>query len=266
VPTETGAALARYGEMIRAANQAATTAAASVGSVKAEQLRIATTSLISEFFLVEPLAAFMNARADIACHLRVGTIEELVRMVALGEADVGLGQFGTLLDRDGLHLDHLIDDCLTIVARSGHPLCRARDAMPRMLREACWALPESDQRLRWEIETALRYSGIDSLDLAYETATTTSIIGILRASDCVSMLPRFALSPLIARGDLVELCASDSLPRRPIGILSQVERRKSPVVASFIRALRRAARVTECQPGRRVSAKKNGGPDTLGRR
>lgn len=241
VPTEIGLALARQGEVIHAAHRAAADVAASVGSVRPTRLRIATTSLMSEFFLIEPLSTFVSARADMTCHLRIGTIEELMRMVAFGEADVAIGHFGTLPDRDALHLDHLIDDCLTIVASPRHPLAGRHVSAARIAAESRWVLPEAGGTLRWEIETALRYSGVSTIDIACETGTTGPIAGLVRASGYVAMLPRFALSPLIASGDLVELFVDETLPRRPIGIVTQSDRRKSAVIASFIRALRQAA-------------------------
>src|SRR3546814_2700799 len=51
---------------------------------------------------------------------QTGNVDELVEIVSLGEAELALGQFGVLTTANGLHLEPLIEDYFTIIARSGH--------------------------------------------------------------------------------------------------------------------------------------------------
>jgi LysR family pca operon transcriptional activator len=240
-PTELGAMLARYGDVIRVAGLNAESATTTVGDAAARQLTIAATSLISEFCLVEPMAGFMDRHPALTCHLRVGLIEELVSMVTLGEADLAIGYFGALTGAEALQYEVLLQDWLAVVARPGHPQAGIDDIVALADSDARWILPEPRNRLRWEIEGALRYNGVERVKVAYETGTTSQIVRLLAATDGISMLPRFALSPLLARGELVELCPDRDLLRRPIGLLSQPDRRKSSIVTAFVRALKQIA-------------------------
>ncbi len=242
VPTEIGAALAQYGTVIGAANTQANSVMTSVGSPRASQFRIAATQLIAGNFLIDPLTQFMNKRAEVSCLVQSGTVDELIEIVTLGEADLALGQFGALTNSSGLHLEPLIKDYLTVVGRKDHPLRGINGAASEILARAHWIVPRAHTRLRWEIENALKYIGVSSIDITYETPSTAVMMEIVRKSDCVAMVPRFAVSPMIENGTIVELLPDRTVLHRPIGILCQSTKRKSAIVNSFCQDLHRFAR------------------------
>jgi DNA-binding transcriptional LysR family regulator len=157
VPTEIGSTLAQYGSVIRSANKQATSAVTSVSSPRADQLRIGATQVIAENFLVGPLTEFMGKRSTVACAVQTGTIDELIEIVSLGEVDLAVGQFGVMTNRQDLHLEPLIEDYFTVIARAGHPLARAERPSTGKLAKAGWILPDQQSRLRGQMEGALRY-------------------------------------------------------------------------------------------------------------
>lgn len=242
VPTEIGATLAQYGSVISSASKQANAAATTVGSPRASQLRIAATQLIASNFLIDPLTSFMNKRAEVSCLVQTGTIEELVEIVRLGEVDLALGQFGALANSTGFHLEPLIKDYLTVVGRPDHPLHGANEPVNDILARAHWVMPQSQTQLRWEIENALKYLGVMSIDITYETPSTIVMMEIVKKSDCVAMVPRFALSPMIEDGIVTELLPDRTVLHRPIGILCQADKRKSAIVNSFCQVLHIFAR------------------------
>jgi DNA-binding transcriptional LysR family regulator len=242
IPTEIGAALAQYGTVIRSANTQANSVVTSVGSPRASQLRIAATQLIAGNFLIDPLTSFMNKRAEVSCLVQTGTVDELIEIVTLGEADLALGQFGTLANAGGLHLEPLIKDYLTVVARGDHPLRGTNEPASEILSRVHWIVPRAHTRLRWEIENALKYMGVSSIDITYETPSTAVMMEIVRKSDCVAMVPRFAVSPMIDDGAIIELLPNQTILHRPIGILCQSTKRKSAIINSFCQDLHRFAR------------------------
>lgn len=242
VPTEIGAALAQFGGVIGSANRQATAIVTSVSSPRADQLRIGATHFIAENFLIEPLSEFMGKRPAVACSVQTGDIEELVEFVSMSESDLAIGQFSTLTKSRNLRVEPLIEDYLTVVARRDHPMARFNVLSNDALQAASWIVPRAEARLRWQIEGALRYIGISSIDVTYETSSVAVMIALLKRSDCIAMVPRFAISPLIRDRELVELLPDRSVPHRTIGILRHPGRRKSALVEQFRRELHKHAR------------------------
>jgi DNA-binding transcriptional LysR family regulator len=251
VPTEIGAALAQFGGVITVANRQADATVTSVGSPRASQLRIAATPLIAGNFLIGPLTSFMNRRSEVSCLIQTGNVDEMIEIVALGEVDLALGQFGTLANARGLHLEPLIEDYLTVVGRAGHPLRGANGPAKEVLAKAHWIVPRSHTRLRWEIENALKYIGVSSIDITYETQSTALMTDIVKKSDCIAMVPKFAVSPIIADGQIVELLPDRAVPHRPIGILCQTDKRKSAIVNAFCQHLHGSAQQAMTSTGGR---------------
>jgi LysR family pca operon transcriptional activator len=242
IPTDIGTTLAQYGSVISSANKQANAAATTVGWPRTSQLRIAATQLIAGNFLIDPLTSFMSKRTEVSCLVQTGTIEELIEDVRLGEVDLALGQFGTLAHSDSFYLEPLIKDYLTVVGRRNHPLRGANKPINEILEKAHWIMPQSQTRLRWEIETALKYLGVTSIDVTYESPSTVVMMEIVKKSDCVAMIPRFAVSPMIEDQSIVELLPDRTVPHRPIGILCQADRRRSAIVNGFCQTLHVFAR------------------------
>ena len=242
IPTEIGTSLAQYGSVIRAASKQATSAITSVSSPRADQLRIGATPVIAENFLIDPLTEFMGKRGTIACSVRTGNIDELVEIVSLGEVDLALGQFGVMTNTHELHLEPLIEDYFTVIARPGHPLTGTASPSSEKLARMSWILPDQDSRLRRQIEGALRYLGIESIDVSYETSSTGVLVALVKKSDCIAMVPRFAVSPLIDEGHVIELVPDRTAIHRSIGILCQTAKRHSAIVNGFSADLHRFAR------------------------
>ncbi len=242
VPTEVGTRLAQYGQVMRTAHLQASNTATSISAIKSDNLRIAATRVIGENVLIKPLADFMAAHESVSCYLETGPVEKLVDLVMTGQADLGIGQFGSLAQSAELTLEPLIEDYLTVVARPSHPLARRNALKPSVLSDLKWIVPEPHSRLRWEVETALRYLGISFIEVVYETPSVAAMLMLVQESDCVAMVPRFGVSPLIARRQFVELLPNHKVEHRPIGILSPTGKRKSTVASSFCRELRREAK------------------------
>jgi DNA-binding transcriptional LysR family regulator len=240
VPTEIGSTLAQYGSVIRAANKQATSVVTSVSSPRADQLRIGATQVIAENFLIDPLTEFMRKRSTVACSVQTGNVDELIEIVLLGEVDLALGQFGVMTTQE-LHLEPLIEDYLTVIARTDHPLARTPKPSAELLAGASWILPGQETRLRRQIENALRYLGIDSIDVSYECSSMGVLVALVKKTDCVAMVPRFAVSPLIDEGHVAELVPGRTAIHRSIGILCQAAKRNSAIVNSFYADLHRFA-------------------------
>ncbi len=241
-PTELGATLAKLGDVIRSAHREASSIVSSISSPRADRLRIGATQIIADNFLIKPLVEFMRRRMEVSCFVQTGSIEELIEFVSLGEVDLAIGQFGAITNLQELHLDLLVQDHLTVVARRNHPLQRSNEPAADVLSQASWVLPRSHSRLRWQIENALRTLGVSCIDATYETTSMAVMMAIVRQSDCIAMVPRFAVSPLLEERQIVELLPEHTVMHRPIGILCQVGKRKSAIVNSFYRDLHRFAR------------------------
>ncbi len=242
VATDLGNTLAQYGDIIGKAQGQAVSATRSITSIKANYLRIASTRLIAENFLVGPLAAFTEARPDITSQLQIGLIDELSEMVALGKTDLAIGNFAALHNVGGLHVEPLFGDMMTVIARPGHPLVGADGTPAKILADARWVVPWPGARFRWEIDIAIRNLGINLMDVAFESVSVAAMLAVVQRTDFVTMLPWFGIAPLLKNREFVELFPPQSDQSRSIGILTQEVKRHSPVLNGFIQLLREAAR------------------------
>lgn len=241
IATDLGTTLAHYGDVIGTAQFEATTATQSITSLKASYLRIASTNLIAENFLIGPLSAFMESRPDITCQLQIDKIEGLTELVALGKSDLAVGNFAALPQVAGLHLEPLIDDQMTVIVRPGHPLAGVDREPVEILAGVRWVAPWPGARFRWLVEMAIKNLGLNNMDVACESTSMAALLAIVRKTDFVAMLPRFGLMPLLESGEFVELIPPRAGAVRSIGMLTQKLKRHSPVLNGFAGLLREAA-------------------------
>lgn len=197
--TPLGKRLAEFGKVIRNANIHASEVVSLTGAREFETIRIAATRMISHGFLVHSLSRLLGDDSEATVQLMTGELSEIMRMVALGEADLSVGKFSTISDNDDLFMLPVVDDFLTFVSRQGHPLISRNDLSVDTLKECRWVLPRTGSRFRWNVENAMLNAGITNVHVAFEFESPNTMMAMVENSDCITMVPFFPVINLFVK-------------------------------------------------------------------
>lgn len=115
---------------------------------------------------------------------------EVIEALLLGRIDIGLAQFGVeLFPSDDIEYEELLRDRLVILGRRGHPLTNAL-ATTEDFRSLVWAITPSasgEERLRG----LCKRFGVDDPNIHVRCHSTSSLLGIVRDTDFVTLAPEF---------------------------------------------------------------------------
>ncbi|WP_281929892.1 LysR family transcriptional regulator [Roseibium album] len=90
-------------------------------------------------------------------------------------------------------LEPLFEDSNVIVGRAGHPLFGKRQLTAEDLSAVTWIGHSDSSVLRYDMETALKLLGLRHLHLAFQSGSADAIIEVLRNTDLLTVLPRYAI-------------------------------------------------------------------------
>lgn len=239
--TPLGKRLADYGKVIRNANKQASEVVSMTGAHEFETIRIAATRMISHGFLARSLSRLLGDESEAKVQVITGETSEIVRMVALGEADIAIGKFSTISDNDDLFMLPVVDDYLTFVSRKDHPIAGRDDITVSMLRECRWVLLPAGTRFRWNVENAMLNAGLTNVHVAFEFQSPNTMMTMVENSNCITMVPYFPVIDLFLNNQIVELLPDSRTNTMPISMLVQKSKWHTRPVSTFCRALVRDA-------------------------
>lgn len=110
-------------------------------------------------------------------------------------------------------LEPLFEDSNVIVGRADHPLFRKQQISGRDLASVTWIGHSDSSILRYDMETALKLLGVQHLHLAFQSGSADAIVEVLKNTDLLTILPRYAI-----RAD-----GSDGLAIAPVVLPNSVQ-------------------------------------------
>jgi LysR family pca operon transcriptional activator len=236
-PTEAGVVVIRLArrmlaELRRAEEELDAVGAADGGSVAVGVLPVASVGVLP--------GALIRLRAShptLRVRLQEGRTEELLPLLAAREIDIVVGRLYAPAVPDGFLREAMWEEPISVLARAGHPLLRAKAVTPPMLAGHELVLPTVSQRVGQEIDQVLALLGLPR-DVALRSSSYGFIRETLLASDALSIMPRSMMVGDLLRGSLRVLPLPVPAPPRPAGIVRPAEPPPSPATAAFIAALR----------------------------
>lgn len=243
VPTELARKLAKHGMAIRIAQEQAGSYARQSASGLIGELRIGVPPIIAGKFLTLFLTEFTISNPEAKIELRVGLVHELLTMLERERIDFMIGPLRPADKRPGFAYDHLVDDHIAILCRSGHPLSSKASISPVELEDQGWLAHSRGSMLREQTERVLRQNGVETMHIVIETDSIRSAIEIVGSTDLITAMPVAPTKPYLD-DRLVFLPFSHPDLMRPLGIIRPRVSKPDAILENFVSNLRRHLKMT----------------------
>ncbi|WP_440534075.1 LysR family transcriptional regulator [Variovorax sp. YR566] len=175
--------------------------------------------------------------------LHVTTVESpydaLAASLRSGDIDFILGALRSAGEAKDLQQEPLFEDRISVIARAGHPLARAKRIDFRMLREASWTLSRHGSPSRELLERFFSDARQAPPLPAVETGDLAVLRGLLLESDMLTAISAHQLRYEIRDGSLVVLDFPLEETRREIGLTQRLGAFPSPGARALMNEIRK---------------------------
>ena len=175
--------------------------------------------------------------------LHVTTVESpydaLAASLRSGDIDFILGALRSASEAKDLQQEPLFEDRISVIARAGHPLARAKRIDFRMLREASWTLSRHGSPSRELLERFFSDARQAPPLPAVETGDLAVLRGLLLESDMLTAISAHQLRYEIRDGSLVVLDFPLEETRREIGLTQRLGAFPSPGARALMDEIRK---------------------------
>ena len=195
-------------------------------------LKIGAPPFICERLVADAISDFLAERPAIRIDLFPDYFPELHRRLFQNEIDIIVGPAKAASPKfSDILLDPLFADRNVIMGRTDHPLL-AGEITDRELSAATWVGHSDRSMLRHDMETALRLLGVRDLRFAFQSESASAVLGLVRRSDYLTVLPRFAVHSE-TEDSLAILPVSLPTADQTISIMSRISQDEPKLIAEF---------------------------------
>ncbi|OWJ96163.1 pca operon transcription factor PcaQ [Pseudomonas sp. A46] len=216
--TEAGLAFMRYaGPCVQALRDGVSSLRE--GEYAAGTVRLGVLSTVEGLLVPEVVRRLHERHPSLVISVLTGPGAYLLSQLRVGELDLVVGRMTDNPEVQGLTFEHLYNESLTLVVRSGHPLL-APGADRRSLEGFPLVLPLAGTTIRKHADAFFVQSGISAPRQRLETLSLALSRRYVEAGDAVWIAPLDAVRLDLARGELVELDLGFKEPGGSVGICS----------------------------------------------
>jgi DNA-binding transcriptional LysR family regulator len=237
--TPSGARLAEYARAIFQLVAEAQNAVTEVEHLAAGQMQIGATPGISVYLLPEPIQEFHSRYPKLQVAVQTGITPQIMDDLRLGKLDVGLieGELdGPLHGALGVQLLQVVEQWVAVGPK--HPWWgQAAVALAELDGQSLILRQRSSQTRIW-LDGVLQQRGLHP-HIGAEFDNVESIKRAVIRSASVTILPAYAVQQEVESGRLWLLHVAGEPLQRTLKIVWNRETYTSPVVAAFLRCLRR---------------------------
>jgi DNA-binding transcriptional LysR family regulator len=184
--------------------------------------------------LVAPaLARYKQAYSRVRVTLLVESSDILLPSLLRGALDVVIGRLPDGHPDDGLALQPLEPEPMSVVAGCKHPLVRKARLSIADLLDYTWVLHPEGSPMRLRIDHAVLASGATSLPDVLETASILATTSMLERTTMISVVPASAAAHYEAYGVLRVLPMALPLPMAPLAVITRTGRDAPPALRAF---------------------------------
>ncbi len=235
MPTEIGRKLAMHGHAISDSTQRAThlvdySLRGEIGSIK-----FGVPPFLSEFVARLAISTFLQQRTEVRFQLISDYSADLQNKILAHELDLAICPILTIdtTQRD-LRIEPLFESEMIIVCRAGHPLADKTSVTADDLEAATWIGHSDKSHLSVEMQSILIDGGVRKVKLAFLSESAVAIMTMLKETDYLTILPKYAIYDRIVSGELASLKFSASILKRWIGIMMHAHYLPSPLMQFFL--------------------------------
>ncbi|MDS9469089.1 LysR substrate-binding domain-containing protein [Paracoccus sp. MBLB3053] len=234
--TESGALFRRHA---LAAIQALEAGASAMRPGAAGVLRVGVLPTVATRFLPQVVLRLRELRPEIVLAAETGPHFHLMRLLRDGAVDLVVGRLPGASEMSGLSFDHLYEDEVILVARSGHP-ARGRPATEALARSPV-ILPPATALIRPIVEDYLAAHGLNGVRPLVETVSLALGRGICLGSDALWFISRGVVLYELDRGELIDFPTGARFLSGAVGMTRRQESR-APGLVEFEQIAREVVR------------------------
>lgn len=239
IPTEVGRKLANHGQTISSTRQRASEDVQLALRGQSGELKIGAPPFLCERLVGDAISSFLSQRSGTEVTLVSEYLPHLERLLLLNQLDIAICPL-RLLDSSQreLMVEPLFRDRHVIVCRHDHPLITRENITARELEQETWISHAEQSMLRRDMSVALATYGVRNLKISFESASAGAIFEMLRNSDFLTVLPRYAVRGLAAKDRLGTLPVQFDEAAMLVGIVTSRGRVASPLLNAFLDHMR----------------------------
>ena len=211
---------------------------AAIGGVVQGRVVVGALPLGRTLILPSAIAALVQRHPKMHVSTVESPYEVLAASLRSGDIDFILGALRSSDEARGLIQEPLFDDCISLIARAGHPLASQTRWGFNELHVASWVLSRSGSPSRDLLKQAFGQSGQPSPNPTVETGDLAILRGLLLQSDMLTAISARQLHYEIESGALVVLNFPLEGTLRQIGITQRQGAMASPGAKSLISEIR----------------------------
>ncbi|MBU2992646.1 LysR family transcriptional regulator [Octadecabacter sp. 1_MG-2023] len=239
MPTEVCKKLANHGRTIDATRRRALEDIQIVLEGMSGELKIGAPPFLCQRLVGEAISSFLQHRPEIEVKLVSEYFPQLERRILLNQLDVIICPLRLLTASiDDLTVAPLFQDAHVIAGRAEHWLLKQSTITADDLEKATWVSHADESQLQSDMAAALTYLGVRNLKIAFQSGSAGAILEMLRHTDFLTVLPRYALRHRGENSRLAELPVQLTLSSTSVGMVSSSNRLESPLLAAFTAHMR----------------------------
>jgi DNA-binding transcriptional LysR family regulator len=230
--TAAGELLLAYSERSSADFEALRESLQQITGLQAGQVRVGSIEGMVTYFLSRYLASFDKRYPGVKVIVSVVGSRAVLESLRDGEVDLALA-FG-LPTRNPFRVHARLEQPLCVIVAADHPLATRRSVSFKALADQRVALPDTTFQIRSLID-GIAQKTKTALHLVIETNTLEMAKGVVRNSDLLTFLPRYAALREIANGELCAVPLQErDLANTSVSLITMPSRQLSPAARKLL--------------------------------
>ena len=212
---------------------------ASVKGAVRGRVVIGTLPFVRTLILPQAIIAVTKSHPELDIVTTESPYDDLVTGIRCGDVDFLLGALrGDTADKQIVE-EPLLDDDLSVVVRSGHPLLKRKNVAWTELLKFSWVLPRVGTPTRTLVQGLMEEIGLSEPDHIVETSSFVILRGLILDSDFVTILSKHQIRREESVGMLTVVDVSLPGTTRSIGLTTRASGLLSPAANVVIDEVKR---------------------------
>lgn len=232
--TSLGESLASQGIAVRMAITRANHAVEQFQGGTDGLIKLGGTPYLSDAVLSPMVASFISNVPEVRVEQSLAYTAQLLRRLHRREVDLVIAPVDTMDITQGLQSRRLIRANNIVACRKDHPLLSLGDELADAVLDCSWITPPNGSPLEADMRSILNDLGERTVRTAFSGASLMSTMQMLESTDCLAVLPQYALNRLAKRYDIAALPLPLSVPTRSIAMITNADDVRSNLLSVFL--------------------------------
>ena len=236
--TATGQALFERAKVVDAEIRNAHNDVESVRDAIKGEVRILASPSVAIGLLPKAVVEFKRERPNTNFRIDEGVYPENLAAVRIGEADFAICMLPERLIEQGLSLEFLIKDRLTIAVRTENPLVKKRNLSLGRLQKMNWVTYQRSPSSRDIFSKLFQINGLQMPENVIECTSLAATIALIASSDNITIFPRHMFAENTIDYRIKPLNLKTRMPSWNIAVIFRNKNSLSPICKLFLEKLR----------------------------